>query len=313
MSPTRGLVLFAIVAALSLTACAQRQTQPAASADSHAAHEAAAPAASATTASAVVSDTTLPADANAAAARLAASPRHGEYVMIPAGGADSVRAWVVYPERSTKAPVVLVVHEIFGLSSWVRAVADQLAREGFIAIAPDFLTGKRLPAAPDALTSVPGGVDSAIALIRALDQGEIVRRAEAAARYATSLPAATSKWGVVGFCWGGTQSFAIAAASPTLSAAVPYYGAASPKQMDLTRAKAPVLAMYGEKDARVDMTIPYADSALRAAGATFEKRVFAGAGHGFLRQQDGQNGANLQAARAAWPLTIQWFRRYLRG
>jgi carboxymethylenebutenolidase len=267
--------------------------------------------AGAATAASTSSDRSLPPDAAGAAARLAASPRHGEYAMIPVGGGDSVRAWVVYPERSTKAPVVIVVHEIFGLTSWVRAVADQLAAEGFIAIAPDFLTGKRLPVSPDAAQTVPGGMDSIASVIRTLDNGQIVRQIDAAARYGTSLPAATTKWGIVGFCWGGANSFLAAASFPTLSAAVPYYGAVQPARMDLTKTRAAVLAFYGENDARVNATIPVADSTLRAAGATFEKVVFPGAGHGFLRQQSGQNGANAAATREAWPRTIAWFHRYL--
>src|SRR5690348_11807443 len=94
--------------------------------------------------SAVPGDSSIAPGATTAAARLASSPRHGEWVTIrtvPQAG-DSLRLWVVYPQRSTKAPVVIVVHEIFGLSTWIRSVADQLAADGFIAIAPDFLTGK---------------------------------------------------------------------------------------------------------------------------------------------------------------------------
>ncbi|MFL5578048.1 MAG: dienelactone hydrolase family protein [Gemmatimonadaceae bacterium] len=301
--------IWSLCAAFALAACAQRQTVPAA--DSHAGHDMGASATAANSAAAPSSDTSLPADAESATARLAASPRHGEWVTIPVGGGDSVRAWVVYPERSTKAPVVLVIHEIFGLTTWVRAVADQLAAEGFIAIAPDFLTGKRLPMAPDAFLTAPGGVDSARVLISSLDPAQFVRRVDAAARYGTSLPAATDKWGVVGFCWGGSMTYLTAASFPTLSAAVPYYGGVNPKQIDLTKTKAAVLGLYGGNDARVNMTIPTADSALRIAGATFDKQIFPGAGHGFLRQQSGQDGANAAATRAAWPRTVEWFRKYL--
>lgn len=294
-----------------LAACVQRQAAPAAG-DSHAGHDMTA-SSSATPAASVAapSDPSLPADADAAAARLASSPRHGEWVTIPAGSGDSVRAWVVYPERSTKAPVVLVIHEIFGLTTWVRAVADQLAADGFIAIAPDFLTGKRLPMAPDAFLTTPGGSDSARAIISSLDYAQLVRRVDAAARYGTSLPAATQKVGVVGFCWGGSMTYLTAASLPTISAAVPYYGGVNSNQMDLTKTKAAVLGLYGENDARVNMTIPVADSALRVAGVPFEKQVFSGAGHGFLRQQTGQNGANAAATRDAWPRTVAWFKKYL--
>jgi carboxymethylenebutenolidase len=224
--------------------------------------------------------------------------------MIPAGG-DSVRAWVVYPERSTKAPVVVVVHEIFGLSTWVRAVADQLAAEGYIAIAPDFLTGKLGGRNPDEMP-----IDTAIALIRTLKPEEVQSRIDAAARYGMSLPAALPRYGVVGFCWGGSTVFAHAVHAPALGAAVVYYGG-SPSSPELASVRAPVLGLYGGNDARVNATIPPADSAMRALGKTFEHHIFDGAGHGFLRAQEGQNGANLAASQQAWPLTIAWFRRNL--
>ena len=123
---------------------------------------------------------------------------------------DKLTAWVVYPERSDKAPVVLVVHEIFGLSDWVRSVADQLAAEGFIAIAPDLLSGK----APGGKGSQGLSPDDARRLIAGLDPAEVTRRLNAAALYATSLPAALPKFAVIGFCWGGGVSFSYASSSP---------------------------------------------------------------------------------------------------
>lgn len=249
----------------------------------------------------------LPAGAADADARLAASPRHGEWAMVSVdGGADSVRAWVVYPERSGRAPVVIVVHEIFGVSNWIRAVADQLAADGFIAIAPDFLTGYSVPSGPDGQPVR----DSATAAVRRLDQGQVQRRIDAVARYGMSLPAALPRYGIVGFCWGGSVAFAHAAHSPTLGASVVYYGT-SPAAERLGSVRAPVLGLYGENDARVNATVAPADSAMRALGKTFEHQTFAGAGHGFLRQQDGQNGANLAATQGAWPRTLAWFRQHL--
>jgi carboxymethylenebutenolidase len=250
----------------------------------------------------------IPAGAAEAQARLAASPRHGEWAMVDAGAGDSVRAWVVYPERRDRAPVVVVVHEIYGLTHWIRGVADQLAADGFIAIAPDLMTEKHLPVGPDG----DPVRDSATAAIRTLDPAAVQRRLDAAARYAMALPAALPRYGIVGFCWGGGVSFAHAAHAPGLGASVVYYGVSPPREA-LANVRAPVLGLYGENDARVDATIAPADSALRALGRTYQHQVFPGAGHGFLRQQDGQNGANLQAARAAWPRTVQWFHRWLRG
>lgn len=283
------------------TACTSNKMVPAA--DSHAGDHAV-PAPSAANISA--SDTRgLPPDAAGALARLSNSPRHSEWVTIPTGNGDSLRAWIVYPERSTKAPVVLVVHEIFGLSSWIRGVADQLAADGFIAIAPDLLTMKNLPAGPDSVLA-----PLAQAAIRTLDPAWVQRQLDAVAQYGMSLPAAERKYGIVGFCWGGGTSFAHAVHSPNLGASVVYYGT-SPKTPDLESVRAPVLGLYGGNDARVNATIAPADSALRVLGHTYVYSIYPGAGHGFLRQQTGMDGANMAATRAAWPATIAWFKKYL--
>ncbi|MGK2963743.1 MAG: dienelactone hydrolase family protein, partial [Gemmatimonadaceae bacterium] len=168
--------------------------------------------------------TTPPAAVTESRARLAASPRHGEWVMVSAG-ADSVRAWIVYPERTTKAPVVVVVHEIYGLTPWIRGVADQLAADGFVAIAPDLLTTKNLPNPTD---SVPGNL--ATAAIRTLDPADVHRQISAVASYAMSQPAALPRYGIVGFCWGGSVSFEHAIRSPGLGASVVYYGSSPPSE-----------------------------------------------------------------------------------
>ena len=290
------IVSAALLALASASAAAQGTAMPA---DIHRDHvmTSASPAAA--------GDSMLPADATGAAARLAASPRHREYVMISAGGADSIGAWVFYPERKTKAPVVVVVHEIFGMSTWVRGVGDQLAAQGFIAIVPDLLTGMKLPGGPDSVN-----VDSAIAAIRTLKPDDVQRQVIAAANYAMHLPGALPRYGIVGFCWGGGVSFMNAAVSPSVLASVVYYGVAPDSTM-IGKVHAPVLGLYGADDARVGATIPAAEAALKAHGRTYQPNLFAGAGHGFLRDQTGRNGANMLATQAAWPATIAWFRRYL--
>lgn len=258
------------------------------------------------TSTSVPNDPTLPPDAVHAVARLNASTRHGQYVMIRTARGDSIRAWIVYPERSTKAPVVVVVHEIFGMSTWIRAVTDQLAADGFIAIAPDFLTNQNLPGAPD---SVP--VQAGVAAVSKLNMNDVQNDIDAAAKYAMALPSALPRYGIVGFCWGGGVSFMHAVHSPALGASVVYYGTAPAINL-LTSIKAPVLGLYGANDARVIMTVAPADSAMKALRKTYDHTVFPGATHGFLRQQDGGvNGANLAATRQAWPATIAWFRKYL--
>jgi len=246
-----------------------------------------------------------PPDAAGAPSRLAASPRHGEWVMIRTGPNDSLRSWVVYPERRTRAPVVIVVQEIFGLTPWIRSVADQLAADGFIAIAPDFLTMQNIPSGPDSVVSA-----ASVAATRTLNAADVQRQIDAVARYGMSLPSAQQKYGIVGFCWGGGVSFTHATHSPTLGAAVVYYGP-NPPPVALQTVRAPVLGLYGSEDNRVNSTIPAADSTLRALGRTYVPTIYAGAGHGFLRQQGGQAGANLTASQAAWPATIAWFRKHL--
>lgn len=246
----------------------------------------------------------LPADEAGAMARLQSSPRHGEWVTIRTGAQDSIRAWVVYPERKTKAPVVLVVHEIFGLTPWIRNVADQLAAEGFLAVAPDLLTMKNLPGFPDSVDK-----QVATAAIRTLQSADVQRQLSVIADYAMGLPSAMKTYGIVGFCWGGAVSFQHAASAPRLGASVVYYGA--PPSGGVSTVRAPVLGLYGGSDARIDATIPATDSAMRAAGKTYVYHIYEGAGHGFLRQQTGQTGANATATANAWPETLAWFRKYL--
>lgn len=250
----------------------------------------------------------LPPVEAAALERLNSSPRHGEWVTLDAGGGDQVELWVVYPERKEKAPVVLVVHEIFGLTDWARGVADSLAAAGFIAIAPDFLSGK----GPEGKGSRALPVDQARALNSALDPAEVFRRLDAAAKYGTSLPAARPEFGVVGFCWGGAISFGYATRQPSLKASVVYYGT-SPAKEALASIQAPVLGLYGGNDARVNATVVPAAEELKRLGKLYETETYEGAGHAFLRQLQGQAGANLKAAQSAWPRTLAFLRRNLEG
>lgn len=248
----------------------------------------------------------LPPAGDEAFARLEESPRHGEWATVAVSG-DEVNAWVVYPERSDDAPVVVVIHEIYGLTDWIRAVADQFAAEGFIAVAPDLLSGK----GPDGGgTASFDGRDAVTSAVRELDLAEVKARLDATARYAMDLPAAGSSYGVVGFCWGGSTSFRYATQQPQLGAAVVYYGS-SPATESLTDVEAPVLGLYGGDDARVTSTVPDARDEMERLGKTYETQIYDGAGHGFLRQQDGQEGANMEASQQAWPRTVEFFRTHL--
>jgi carboxymethylenebutenolidase len=254
---------------------------------------------------AVPNDTSLPADASGAMARLNASPRHGEYVMLPTPKGDSLRAWITYPSRSTPAPVVIVIPEIFGMTSWLRGVADQIAAAGYIAIVPDLLTSQNLPGAPDNVSTQDG-----IAATSKLNPDDVQSNIDVAAKYAMAQPSALKQYAIIGFCWGGGVAFQHAVHSPTVKTAVVYYGT-SPETKSLTSIKAPIIGFYGGNDNRVVATIPPADSALKAQGKTFEHHVYDGATHGFLRAQGGANGANLKATKDAWPTTIAWLHKYL--
>ncbi len=267
------------------------------------------PAAAAQAAPAAARDEKLPASESQAKAALDKSPRHGEYVDVknPAGG-PAIRTWVMYPERKDRAGVVLVIHEIFGLSDWARAVADQLAREGFIAVVPDLVSGM----GPNGKGSDGAASrDDVVSLVRALKPEDATARLSAVRDYAVKLPSANGKAATIGFCWGGGRSFAYAASQPTLAGAVVYYGT-PPETADMARIKAPVLGFYGGDDARVTATVAAAETEMKKLGKTYEPHVFQGAGHGFLRAQDDRNGANLKATQQAWPRTVEFLRENLK-
>jgi carboxymethylenebutenolidase len=254
-----------------------------------------------------------PGNADHAARALKESSRHGEWVDIQVADGTKLNSWIVYPEKKEKAGVVLVIHDINGMRDWPRALGDQLAQDGFIAIVPDFLSGK----GPDGGGSASLG--SAVGqTIRTLTNDEMTARLNAAMEYGKKLPASNGKTAVIGFCWGGTRSFAYAIAQPGLNASVVYYGdvpgstAESAPEADLAKIKAPVIAMYGGNDARINATVPPTTAAMQKLGKTYEPHTFEGAGHGFLGNQGGAGGANLKAAEQAWPLTIAFLTKHLK-
>ena len=253
----------------------------------------------------------LPPSEESAPAALETSPRHGEWVDVALPGSDvPVTTWVVYPERSDNAPLVIVIHEIYGLGDWIRGVADQLAADGFIAVAPDLLSGK----GPDGGgTAAYGSRDAVVAAIRELDPAERTERLDAVRTYALSVPAGNGQLGVVGFCWGGSSSFAYAVSQPELGAAVVYYGTSPEDEIDYQQINAPVLGLYGGDDQRVNATIPPAEAAMDGLGKPYEPNIYEGAGHGFLRAQDDREGANMRATEQAWPRTVAFFREHLEG
>jgi carboxymethylenebutenolidase len=251
-----------------------------------------------------------------AARALKESPRHGEWVDIKLKDGTALKSWVVYPERPNKTGVVLVIHDIGGMRDMPRAVGDQLAQDGFIAIVPDFLSGKGPNGGgTDSLTT---GVNQAI---QSLTPAEVVGRLDAAMEYGKGLPASNGKTAVIGFCWGGARSFAYAAAQPSLNAAVVYYGdapgASAPGATEdivaaqLASLRAPVLGLYAGNDARIGATVPVTEAAMKKLGRSYEVHTYDGAGHGFMGQQAGAGGANLRAAQQSWPLVIQFLTKNL--
>ena len=231
----------------------------------------------------------------------------GKWEATKLADGTNVKMWVVRPTAAGKVGTVLVIHENMGLNDWARAVADQLGRQGFLAVAVDLLSGK----APDGggTAELGAGVGQAL---RTLTPADVAARLDAAAAWAKTQPNANGKVGVVGYCWGGGQSFNYAVAQPSLNAAVVYYGPTPSDMSTLANIKAPVLGLYGGDDARITATVEPTAAKMKEFGKQFIYHVYEGAGHGFLRQQSGANGANLKASQQAWPATLDFFREHLK-
>ncbi len=212
-----------------------------------------------------------------AKARLEASPRHHEYVALH-HGSRTLQAFVVYPEVKDKATVVILIHEIFGLTDWAKEMADELAAQGFIVVAPDLLSGFGPKGGGG--SSEFASQDAAVKAVSALDPDGVNADLDAAADYALHIPAANGKIASVGFCWGGGKSFAFAAHRKDLSAAFVFYG---PGSSDVSAITAPVYAFYAGNDARIGATVPATIAAMKAAGKKYEPVTYDGAGHGFMR------------------------------
>ena len=213
-----------------------------------------------------------------AKAALEKSPRHREYVPLKHGD-RTVQAFVVYPEVSHKAPVIVLIHEIFGLSDWAKEMADELAAQGYIVVAPDLLTG----AGPNGGgTDAFAGQDAVTRAVSGLSADQVTADLDAAADYGKKLPSANGTLYVAGFCWGGGKSFAFATHRHDLSAAIVFYGT-PPPDADLKNITAPVYGFYAGNDARISATVPATTAAMKAAGKAYDPVIYDGAGHGFMR------------------------------
>lgn len=248
---------------------------------------------------------------------LARSPRHGEYVTIHAPGGRNLQAWVVYPENKSKAPVVLMIHEIFGLSDWAREMADEVAGAGYIVVEPDLLSALG-PASGEGgagaayATANPGGTaafpdqNAVVRAVSSLPDPQVMADLDAAADYGKHLPAASGKLFVAGFCWGGGKSFLYATHRHDLSAAFVFYGPPPPADLmkDIT---APVYGFYAQNDARITSTVDQTKAEMKAAGKVYDAVIYPGAGHGFMRAGEAPdaNAANAAARQAAFHRWVQ--------
>jgi carboxymethylenebutenolidase len=232
-----------------------------------------------------------------AKARLDQSPRHLEWVTLK-NGTREVKCFLGFPEVKNKAPVIVLIHEIFGLTDWVRSMVDQFAEAGYVAIAPDFLSGTGPNGGG---TDSLGGPDGARGKIQGLAQTQIDADLDAAIAYAKKLDACNGKVVVGGFCWGGGKTFLYATHNPDLKAGLVFYGSAA-KAEDMPKIKAPIYGFYGGNDARINAGIPATIESMQAADRFFEPKTYEGAGHGFMRAgEDPAGSAENQRARAeAW-------------
>lgn len=231
-----------------------------------------------------------------AKAALEKSPRHREWITVKHGD-RAVETFAVYPESKSKTPVVLIIHEIFGMTDWVENLADEVAAAGYIAVAPDLLSGM----GPNGGRSSSFAEGKSMEAVGHLNPDQITADLNAVADYGLKLPASSGKLFVAGFCWGGSQTFRFATDRTDLAAAFVFYGG-PPERDAVARIKAPVYGFYGGNDARIDATIPDTVAAMKAAGKTYEPVTYEGAGHGFMRagEPPDANEANKKARADAW-------------
>src|SRR5439155_6656443 len=207
-----------------------------------------------------------------AKARLEKSPRHLEWVKIKHGDRE-INCYIAYPEVKDKAAAVVVIHEIFGLTDWVRGVTDQLAEAGYIAIAPDLLSGT---APGGGGTAELGGNDAATKAIRSLPPDQVTADLNAAVDYVKKLPACNGKVAVAGFCWGGAQTFRFATNNKEVKAAFVFYGTGPEDPQSIERINWPVDGCYGSNENRVDSTIPKTTEEMKKAGKTYDPVTYEG-------------------------------------
>jgi carboxymethylenebutenolidase len=234
-----------------------------------------------------------------ARATLEKSSRHREWVTVKHDG-RSVETFVVYPESTGKTPVVLIIHEIFGMTDWVQDLADQVAAAGYIAVAPDLLSGM----GPNGGRSSDFAEGKTMEAVSHLNPDQVTADLNAAADYALKIPASSGKLFVSGFCWGGGQTFRFATNRADLAAAFVFYGPPPDKEA-MVRIKAPIYGFYAGNDARIGAMIPEAVVQMKAAGKAYDLVTYEGAGHGFMRAGEAPDAkdADKKARAGAW---VRW-------
>lgn len=238
--------------------------------------------------------------------RLDASPRHHEYVNVQEGS-RTVQMFVDYPQTSRKAPVVLMIHEIFGLTDWAKEMADEIAAKGYIVVEPDLLSQ---------MGPSGGGSDSfadqeaRVKAVSMLDPAQVTADLNAAADYGEKLAASNGHLAVTGFCWGGGKSFLFATQRPDLKAAFVFYGPPPPNAA-MGGIQTPVYGFYGEDDTRITATVPATIAAMKDAGKRYEPVVYPGAGHGFMRAGEAPDAtpANQRAREEGFARLIKLLRQ----
>lgn len=223
-----------------------------------------------------------------------------EFIKYP-GATGEMRAYIARPKKGKKFPAVIVIHENRGLVPHIQDVTRRMAKEGFLALAPDALSP--VGGTPEDITNVGE-------LFKKLNSEETTKNFVAAVQYLKTHPKSNGKVGCTGFCWGGAMTNQVAVNSPDLNAAVPYYGR-QPSAEDVAKIKAPLMAHYAETDAGINAGIAAFEEALKNNNKEYQIFSYPGTGHGF--NNDTNAGRyNAEAAKLAWDRTVAFFKEKLK-
>ncbi|WP_311028124.1 dienelactone hydrolase family protein [Mesorhizobium koreense] len=224
----------------------------------------------------------------------------GEDIAYP--GADGeMKGYLVRPAgQDGKLPAVMVIHENRGLNEHIRDVARRLALEGFMVLAPDFLT-------PSGGT--PADEEKARQMISALDPAKTTANSVATVTYLRGRPDGRGKVGAVGFCWGGGLTNRTAVNAPDLAAGVAYYGM-QPDATDVAKIHAALLLHYAGLDERTNAGIPAFQEALEKNGKDFQIYIYEGANHAFNNDTSAAR-YDKKAAELAWGRTVAFLNKHL--